>query len=212
MKDLNDLYNAILSGNLGMAVEVTKQAVEDNVPPQDIINLYMIKAMEEIGKRFEEGKVFVPNLLMSARAMHGALEILKPLILGHVETYIGKIVIGTVKGDLHDIGKNLVASMFEGCGFEVINLGVDVSSEKFVDAVRTNHANIVCMSALLTTTMNYMKEVIVAIEKAGLREDVKIMVGGAPLNDAFAKSIGADAYTSNANAAVVVAKKLLGKS
>lgn len=201
-----------MAGSLEKAVEVTKQAVEDKVDPQDIINLYMIKAMEEIGRRFEAGKVFVPNLLMSARAMRGALDILKPLLSGHVDTYIGKIVIGTVKGDLHDIGKNLVASMFEGCGFEVINLGVDVSSEKFVEAARANHANIVCMSALLTTTMNYMKEVIAAIEKAGIRDDVKIMVGGAPLNDAFAKSIGADAYTSNANAAVVVAKELLGKN
>lgn len=212
MKDYNELYEAILAGSLEKAVEVTKQAVEDKVDPQDIINLYMIKAMEEIGRRFEAGKVFVPNLLMSARAMRGALDILKPLLSGHVDTYIGKIVIGTVKGDLHDIGKNLVASMFEGCGFEVINLGVDVSSEKFVEAARANHANIVCMSALLTTTMNYMKEVIAAIEKAGIRDDVKIMVGGAPLNDAFAKSIGADAYTSNANAAVVVAKELLGKN
>ena len=212
MKDYNELYEAILAGSLEKAVEVTKQAVEDKVDPQDIINLYMIKAMEEIGRRFEAGKVFVPNLLMSARAMRGALDILKPLLSGHVDTYIGKIVIGTVKGDLHDIGKNLVASMFEGCGFEVINLGVDVSSEKFVEAARANHANIVCMTALLTTTMNYMKEVIAAIEKAGIRDDVKIMVGGAPLNDAFAKSIGADAYTSNANAAVVVAKELLGKN
>lgn len=211
MEDLNKLYEAILSGNLEKAIEITKLAIENKVNPQDIINLYMIKAMEEIGKRFEEGKVFVPNLLMSARAMRGALDILKPLISDHVEAYLGKIVIGTVKGDLHDIGKNLVASMFEGCGFEVINLGVDVSSEKFVEAVQANHANIVCMSALLTTTMNYMKEVIAAIEKAGLRERVKIMVGGAPLNDAFAKSIGADAYTSNANAAVVVAKELLSK-
>lgn len=212
MKDYNELYEAILAGSLEKAVEVTKQAVEDKVDPQDIINLYMIKAMEEIGRRFEAGKVFVPNLLMSARAMRGALDILKPLLSGHVDTYIGKVVIGTVKGDLHDIGKNLVASMFEGCGFEVINLGVDVSSENFVEAARANHANIVCMSALLTTTMNYMKEVIAAIEKAGIRDDVKIMVGGAPLNDAFAKSIGADAYTSNANAAVVVAKELLGKN
>lgn len=212
MKDLNELYEAILAGNLEKAVEITKIAITNGMNPQDIINLYMIKGMEEIGKQFEEGKVFVPNLLMSARAMRGALDILKPLIAGHTETYIGKIVIGTVKGDLHDIGKNLVASMFEGCGFEVINLGVDVTSEKFVEAVRANHANILCMSALLTTTMNYMKEVITAIEKAGLRENVKIMVGGAPLNDAFAKSIGADAYTSNANAAVVTAKELLDKN
>lgn len=174
MEDLNKLYEAILSGNLEKAIEITKLAIENKVNPQDIINLYMIKAMEEIGKRFEEGKVFVPNLLMSARAMRGALDILKPLISDHVEAYLGKIVIGTVKGDLHDIGKNLVASMFEGCGFEVINLGVDVSSEKFVEAVQANHANIVCMSALLTTTMNYMKEVIAAIEKQALENVSKL--------------------------------------
>lgn len=169
----------------------------------------MIKAMEAIGARFESGQVFVPNLLMSARAMRGALDILKPLMQGQVNSYIGRIVIGTVKGDLHDIGKNLVASMFEGCGFEVINLGVDVSSDKFISAALENKADIICMSALLTTTMNYMKEVIDALETSGLRGKVKVMVGGAPVSDAFAKSIGADAYTSNANAAVIMAKKLI---
>ena len=162
-----------------------------------------------IGARFESGQVFVPNLLMSARAMRGALDILKQLMQGQVNSYIGRIVIGTVKGDLHDIGKNLVASMFEGCGFEVINLGVDVSSDKFISAALENKADIICMSALLTTTMNYMKEVIDALETSGLRGKVKVMVGGAPVSDAFAKSIGADAYTSNANAAVIMAKKLI---
>ena len=165
--------------------------------------------MEAIGARFESGQVFVPNLLMSARAMRGALDILKPLMQGQVNSYIGRIVIGTVKGDLHDIGKNLVASMFEGCGFEVINLGVDVSSDKFISAALENKADIICMSALLTTTMSYMKEVIDALETSGLRGKVKVMVGGAPVSDAFAKSIGADAYTSNANAAVIMAKKLI---
>jgi methylmalonyl-CoA mutase cobalamin-binding domain/chain len=145
----------------------------------------------------------------SARAMRGTLDILKPLMQGKIDSYIGRIVIGTVKGDLHDIGKNLVASMFEGCGFEVINLGVDVSSDKFISAALENKADIICMSALLTTTMNYMKEVIDALETSGLRGKVKVMVGGAPVSDAFARSIGADAYTSNANAAVIMAKKLI---
>lgn len=154
-------------------------------------------------------KCLFRTLLMSARAMRGALDILKPLMQGQVNSYIGRIVIGTVKGDLHDIGKNLVASMFEGCGFEVINLGVDVSSDKFISAALENKADIICMSALLTTTMNYMKEVIDALETSGLRGKVKVMVGGAPVSDAFAKSIGADAYTSNANAAVIMAKKLI---
>lgn len=202
-------YDAILVGKLEDAVKVTKIAVEEGMTPHEIINQYMIKAMEEIGSRFEAGKVFVPNLLMSARAMRGALDVLKPLMQGQVDSYIGKIVIGTVKGDLHDIGKNLVASMFEGCGFEVINLGVDVSSDKFISAALENKADIICMSALLTTTMNYMKEVVAAVEASELKGKVKIMVGGAPVNDAFAKAIGADAYTSNANAAVVMAKKLI---
>ena len=209
MSNLNELYDAILVDKLEDAVKVTKIAVEEGVTPHEIINEYMIKAMEEIGSRFEAGKVFVPNLLMSARAMRGALDVLKPLMQGQVDSYIGKIVIGTVKGDLHDIGKNLVASMFEGCGFEVINLGVDVSSDKFISAALENKADIICMSALLTTTMNYMKEVVAAVEASELKGKVKIMVGGAPVNDAFAKAIGADAYTSNANAAVVMAKKLI---
>ncbi len=209
MNNLNELYDAILVGKLEDAVKVTKIAVEEGMTPHEIINQYMIKAMEEIGSRFEAGKVFVPNLLMSARAMRGALDVLKPLMQGQVDSYIGKIVIGTVKGDLHDIGKNLVASMFEGCGFEVINLGVDVSSDKFISAALENKADIICMSALLTTTMNYMKEVVAAVEASELKGKVKIMVGGAPVNDAFAKAIDADAYTSNANAAVVMAKKLI---
>ena len=209
MNNLNELYDAILVGKLEDAVKVTKIAVEEGMTPHEIINQYMIKAMEEIGSRFEAGKVFVPNLLMSARAMRGALDVLKPLMQGQGDSYIGKIVIGTVKGDLHDIGKNLVASMFEGCGFEVINLGVDVSSYKFISAALENKADIICMSALLTTTMNYMKEVVAAVEASELKGKVKIMVGGAPVNDAFAKAIGADAYTSNANAAVVMAKKLI---
>ena len=169
----------------------------------------MVKGMEEIGARFEAGKAFVPNLLMSARAMKGCLELLKPLLKGDNSTSAGRVVIGTVKGDLHDIGKNLVASMLEGCGFEVINLGVDVSSDKFIDAAKANHADIICMSALLTTTMNYMKEVIAAVKASGLRDQVKVMVGGAPLNNDFAVAIGADGYSSNANDAVALARRLV---
>lgn len=208
--NLTDLYDAILNGKLDRAVAVTNEAISEGVLPNEIITNYMIKAMEEIGNRFEAGKVFVPNLLMSARAMKSALDLLKPLLQGETDAYVGKIVIGTVKGDLHDIGKNLVASMFEGCGFEVVNLGVDVSSEKFVEAARTNNADIICMSALLTATMNYMKVVVDDLKTAGLYGKVKVMVGGAPINEAFAHSIGADAYTSNANAAVIMAKKLIG--
>lgn len=209
MVDLNLLYDAILNGKLEQSVEVTNQAVAEGIEPQEIINGYMIKAMEEIGLRFQNGEAFVPNLLMAARAMKGSLDILRPLMKGANNVSMGKVVIGTVKGDLHDIGKNLVASMLEGCGFEVINLGVDISSEKFIAAAKEHKANIICMSALLTTTMNYMKEVIDALEAAGVRKDVKVMVGGAPVTDAFAKQIGADGYSENANGAVALARKLV---
>ena len=209
MAKLSDLHNAIVKGSLELAVSTTQEALQENIDPQTLISDYLIKGMEEIGTQFEAGKAYVPNLLMSARAMKGALELLKPYMENDKNTIsLGKVVIGTVKGDLHDIGKNLVSSMLEGCGFEVINLGVD---EKFVEAAKEHKANIVCMSALLTTTMVYMKEVIKAFEKAGIRNDVKIMSGGAPLSEKFAEEIGADGYSDNANAAVTLARKLLNK-
>ena len=207
---LKPLYEAIVAGKLEPAVEITRQAIAEGVAPQMIINNYMIKAMGEVGQRFQDGKAFVPQLLMAGRAMKGALELLKPLLAGSASTTIGKIVIGTVKGDLHDIGKNLVASMLEGCGFEVINIGIDVTCDKFVEAVKENHADILCMSALLTTTMTYMKEVIQALEEAGICNQVKVMIGGAPVSQGFADEIGADGYSDNANTAVAVAKELIG--
>ena len=207
---LKPLYEAIVAGKLEPAVEITRQAIAEGVAPQMIINNYMIKAMGEVGQRFQDGKAFVPQLLMAGRAMKGALELLKPLLAGSASTTIGKIVIGTVKGDLHDIGKNLVASMLEGCGFAVINIGIDVTCDKFVEAVKENHADILCMSALLTTTMTYMKEVIQALEEAGIRNQVKVMIGGAPVSQGFADEIGADGYSDNANTAVAVAKELIG--
>lgn len=209
MADLESLYEAILKGKLDVAKAVTTEAIAENVDPQLIINEYMSRAMEDIGKRFEEGKAFVPELLMAARAMKGALDLLKPLKKGAASHRLGKVVIGTVKGDLHDIGKNLVASMLEGCGFEVINLGTDISSEKFITAIKENQAQILCLSALLTTTMNYMQEVINALEKTGIRQEVKVMIGGAPVSESFARQIGADGYSDNANAAVTLAKSLL---
>ncbi|MDR2947691.1 MAG: corrinoid protein [Prevotella sp.] len=209
MENLNNIYEAVLKGNLPLAVESAQKAITENVDPQIIINDYMSKAMEEIGSRFESGQAFVPELLMSARAMKGALDLLKPLLANNSSASLGKVVIGTVKGDLHDIGKNLVASMLEGCGFDVINLGVDISSEKFVQAVKEHNANIVCLSALLTTTMNYMKEIVIALEKEGLRNNVKIMIGGAPISSEFANEINADGYSDNANSAVNLAKQLI---
>ena len=205
------LTQALVKGKAPEAIEATKELVEKGEDPQSIINTKMVTAMSEIGRQFEEGTAFVPQLLMAARAMKAALEILKPLMAGKETTSLGKVVIGTVKGDLHDIGKNLVASMLEGCGFEVFNIGVDVTAEKFVEEIKAHDADILCMSALLTTTMTYMPEVIKAIEDAGLRGKVKIMIGGAPLSEDFSKEIQADGYSDNANSAVALAKKLMNK-
>ena len=205
------LFQAILHGKADEAAAATQEAIAAGTSPQSLINGQMIRAMGEVGQRFKDGQAFVPQLLMAGRAMKSALELLKPLLSGTSSTSLGKVVIGTVKGDLHDIGKNLVASMLEGCGFEVVNIGIDVSADAFIDAVRENQPDILCMSALLTTTMGYMKEVIEALEAAGIRDQVKVMVGGAPVTQGFADEIGADGYSDNANSAVTVAKQLLGK-
>lgn len=210
MTDLTLLKNAIVAGKLPDAKALVSEALEAGMAPQDIIDNYLVKGMEEIGQKFEAGQAFVPNLLLAARAMKGCLDVLTPLMQEGASTALGTVVIGTVKGDLHDIGKNLVASMLEGCGFKVVNLGTDVSSEKFIAAVKENNADVVCLSALLTTTMSYMKEIIDAFVAEGLRDKVKIMVGGAPLNAGFAEKIGADGYSNNANEAVSLAKSLLG--
>lgn len=204
---MTELYNAVFKGDLGKAKASVQALIDAGEDPQSIIDSDMVPAMEAIGREFEQGRVFVPNLLLSARAMKGALELLKPLMVAEQTTSLGTVVIGTVKGDQHDIGKNLVASMLEGRGFKVINLGADVSKEKFVEAARENNADIVCLSALLTTTMNYMKDIVEAVHSAGL--PAKIMVGGAPLNAEYAALIGADGYSSNANEAVSLAKSLV---
>ena len=205
----DSLFQAIMDGNAEAAVAATNAAIANHKAPQDLINGQMIRAMSEVGRRFQDGKAFVPQLLMAGRAMKAALELLKPMLAGSASTSVGKVVIGTVKGDLHDIGKNLVASMLEGCGFEVVNIGIDVSADAFIQAVKENQPDILCMSALLTTTMGYMKEVIDALEAAGIRQQVKVMVGGAPVTQGFADEIGADGYSDNANSAVTVAKELL---
>ncbi len=205
---MSELKEAIYKGNMIKAKAEVQAALDGGADPQQIIDESMIPAMEAIGKDFAEGRAFVPNLLLSARAMKACLEILKPLMMAENSTILGTVVIGTVKGDLHDIGKNLVAAMLEGRGFKVVNLGADVSKERFIEAARENNADIICLSALLTTTMGYMKEVVDAVREAGLA--VKIMVGGAPLNAEYAASIGADGYSSNANEAVALAKSLMG--
>lgn len=211
MVNLDLLYEAILKGKQNDAIAITETAIVENIPPKTLIEDYMIKAMEEIGNRFERQEAFVPELLMAGRAMKSSLNLLQPVLKqSGTSATIGKVVIGTVKGDLHDIGKNLVASMFEGCGFEVIDVGIDVDSSKFIDAIKEHNADILGLSALLTTTMPYMKTVIEELDKAGLRNKVKVMVGGAPVSENFAIEIGADGFSDSANSAIAKAKELLG--
>jgi corrinoid protein of di/trimethylamine methyltransferase len=209
MTDLNNLYTAIVAGNLDLSVQTTKAALAEGVDPQLIIKDYMIPAMDKIGGMFEDCEVFVPELLMAARAMKGSLGLIQPLLTAKGAESKGKIIIGTVQGDLHDIGKNIVGSMLEGAGFEVINLGNDVSPQKFTDAIKTHKPQIVAMSALLTTTMTAMETVIKTINDAGLRDRVKIMIGGAPVTTNFSERIGADGYSDNANGAVKLARELV---
>ena len=203
------LYESILGGHAEAAVSATRAALSSGTTPQELIDHQMVPAMAELGRQFETGKAFVPQLLMAGRAMKAALEQVKTTGERADVKSLGRVVIGTVKGDLHDIGKNLVASMLEGCGFEVVNAGIDVSAEQFVEAVRKHHPDLLCMSALLTTTMTYMREVIDTLKQAGLRQQVKVMVGGAPVTQRFADEIGADGYSDNANSAVALAKELM---
>jgi len=209
MEDLKQLYDAILIGNFKLARETTEKALAAQTDPQELVQKYMIPAMDEVGRRYEANEYFVPELLIAARAMKASLELIRPLLIARGASFSGRVVIGTVKGDLHDIGKNLVAAMLEGAGFEVIDLGVDVSPDKFTNAIKEKNANLVAMSALLTTTMSSMKTIIDAINAAGLRSKVKVMIGGAPVTDKYASDIGADGYSSNANGAVALARKLL---
>ena len=210
MDDYKQLYEAILNGNSKISKEVTQQALDKNADPQMLVQEYMIPAMNEVGRRYEANEYFVPELLIAARAMKASLELIRPLLTKQGAQPAGRVVIGTVKGDLHDIGKNLVAAMLEGSGFEVIDLGVDVPPEKFTAAAKDNNASLVAMSALLTTTMGSMKSTIEALRSAGVRDKVKIMIGGAPITQKYADEIGADGYSSNANSAVALARKFAG--
>jgi 5-methyltetrahydrofolate--homocysteine methyltransferase len=203
------LAKVVLSGNEAETPTLVEKALASGKPPKEILDNGLIVGMNEVSARFKRGAMFVPEVLMSARAMHAGLDVLRPQLAATDSGLIGKIVLGTVKGDLHDIGKNLVGMMCEGAGFDVINLGFNVPPEKFVDAIREHQPQIVGMSALLTTTMRAMGYTIKAIEEAGLRERVKIIVGGAPVDADFAKRIGADGYGSNAVNGVEVARGLL---
>jgi 5-methyltetrahydrofolate--homocysteine methyltransferase len=205
---LKAIYDGVVEGDNASVQQLVQESLGDGSKASAILNEALIPAMAEVGRLFEEGEYFVPEMLISARAMKGAMALLKPYLQEADVKFAGTVVIGTVKGDLHDIGKNLVGLMLEGAGFQVKDLGSDVTPEKYVEAVRETGANIIAMSALLTTTMVNMKSTITAIEEAGLRDKVKIMIGGAPVTDSFAKQIGADGYAPDASRAVAVAKTL----
>lgn len=206
---LEVIHQAVMEGDMGLTQEKVQEAIDAGIEPGVILQDSLIAAMGEVGKLFEEGEYFVPEMLIAARAMKAGLALLRPLLIAADVKPAGKVAAGTVKGDLHDIGKNLVCMMLEGAGFEIVDLGVDVPAEKFIDAVVNQGVDIVAMSALLTTTMPNMKNTLEAIKAAGVRDKVKVMVGGAPVTDAYAKEIGADGYAADASRAVTLAKALV---
>jgi 5-methyltetrahydrofolate--homocysteine methyltransferase len=206
---LQIIYEGIITGNKPGVLQGIKAALEAGIPVSEIINDGMITAMGEVGKRFESGDFFIPEMLVAARAMQAGMNEVKPYITETDIETSGKVVIGTVNGDLHDIGKNLVSVMLEGAGFEIIDLGLDVSPDEFVKAVDVHHPDILAMSALLTTTMPNLKVVIEALKEAGVRDQVKVLVGGAPITESYAEHVGADAFAPDASRAVSVAKSLI---
>ena len=207
---LGKMAESLIAGKVDEVTELTKEALDGGSSPQDILEQGLLAGMEVVGKRFKANEMFIPEVLRCAKCMHGAMEILRPLLVEAGVKTAGTFVIGTVKGDLHDIGKNLVGMMFEGAGFKVVDLGIDLEPQEFIDALKEHKATLLGMSALLTTTMPKMGETVNAIKEAGIRDQVKIMVGGAPVTAEFAKDIGADAYASNAASAVDKGKELLG--
>ncbi len=211
MSRSKELYDAILNGDAKKAHAATQAAIEADAEPMALIAECMVPAMDVVGRLFEQEEYFVPELLLAGRAMKSSMELLRPLMTASGEKLSARVVIGTVKGDLHDIGKNIVASMLEGGGFEVIDLGADVAPEKFVAAVEERKPQFVCMSALLTVTMPAMKTTIEALKSAGLRGKVKVLVGGAPVTGQYATEIGADGYSENASGAVGLVRSLMAE-
>ncbi len=210
MADLSALAENLINGKANEVKELTQKALDDGVPPGEILNGGLIKGMNVVGERFKNNEFYVPEVLIAARAMHAGMDILKPKLAESGVEPIGRVLLGTVKGDLHDIGKNLVAMMLEGAGFEVIDLGIDVPPEKFVQAVNEQGGDVIAMSALLTTTMTQMKTTLEALEEAGVKSKVKTLIGGAPVTQNYADEIGADGYARDAASAADKAKELLG--
>jgi len=209
MTHIESLHQAVLNGDAKTARAVTEEALRQGEDALRLVGEAMVPAMNEAGRRFECSEFFVPELLLAARAMKAALELIRPVLVQQGAQPFGKVVVGTVKGDLHDIGKNLVAALLEGAGFEVVDLGVNVAPEQFIEAVRTRQAKVVALSALLTTTMPSMKLTIDAFKAAGLRDQVRIFVGGAPITQRFADEIGADGYSPSAPGAVALARQAM---
>jgi 5-methyltetrahydrofolate--homocysteine methyltransferase len=207
---IKSIHIAVLSGDLTTTQEQVEEAIGSGLAPADILQEGLISAMAEVGRRFEAGDYYVPEMLIAARAMKGGLTILKPLLASSDVQPVGKVILGTVKGDLHDIGKNLVSMMLEGAGFEIVDLGVDVPPDKFVEAVKSGGIDVLGMSALLTTTMPLMKATLDALITAQLRDQVKVIVGGAPVTQSYADDIGADGYAPDASRAASLAKSLVG--
>lgn len=206
---IQNIYREVVDGNQKAAKAAVQAALDAGLAADVILSDGLIAAMGEVGQLFEQGEYFVPEMLVSAKSMQEGLNLLRPLLVAQGIEPVGKVVIGTVKGDLHDIGKNLVSMMLEGAGFQVIDLGTDASPEKFVDAIHAHQPQLIGMSAMLTTTMPNMRHVITALETAGLRQDVRVMVGGAPVTETFAQQIGADGYAPDASRAVNLANSLL---
>jgi 5-methyltetrahydrofolate--homocysteine methyltransferase len=207
---LQKIAEELIKGNYPEMPKMIQQALDANIPPSKILNEGLIAGMDVVGEKFRTDEFFMPEVIIAARAMQAAMDILRPKLLEMGFKLAGKVVLGTVKGDLHEIGKNLVGIMMEGAGLQVIDLGIDVPSEKFVEAVRTNQPNVLGLSALLTTTMPKMKETIESLLEAGVRDKVKVMVGGAPVTEKFAKDIGADGYAPDAATAVEKVRELVG--
>ena len=206
---LSELSTAVIEGNMDDIEELTRDALDDGLDAKQILDKGLMPGMDHVGVEFKAGNMFVPEVLRSARAMQTSMTIIKPLLAASGEKMTGKVLLGTVKGDLHDIGKNLVAMMCEGAGFEVKDLGKDVEPDAFVEAVKEFEPDVLGMSALLTTTMRSMEHTVKALEEAGVRDKVKVMIGGAPVTQVFSDQIGADGYASNAASAADLAKKFV---
>ena len=209
MSIIDDLRQSVIDGDMRSTQELVRKALDENAPPGQILKEGLISAMTEVGRRFEAAEFYVPEMLISARAMKSGLVLLRPHLIAAKVKAVGKVVIGTVQGDLHDIGKNLVGMMLEGAGFEVVDLGIDVSPDKYVAAVKEHQPDLVACSTLLTTTMPRMESIIFALKDSCLRHQVKVMIGGAPVTQEYASKIGADGYAPDAGSAALLARQLI---